>query len=202
MAGIKKTKIICTIGPASENKKVLTEMVKSGMDIMRMNFSHGSHEEHQKKIDLIREINKELNSNVSILLDTKGPEIRTGDFENGCVEFKKNTDITIVYKDVVGTSTQFSITYKELYKDVQKGTHILVNDGAIDLMVKEIVDKENKEIDNFNIDYFNFYDRINNTTTNYNNTNDKLHLLNKFNNFDIKETNNKTIREIYNQIVN
>ena len=142
MAGIKKTKIICTIGPASENKKVLTEMVKSGMDIMRMNFSHGSHEEHQKKIDLIREINKELNSNVSILLDTKGPEIRTGDFENGCVEFKKNTDITIVYKDVVGTSTQFSITYKELYKDVQKGTHILVNDGAIDLMVKEIVDKD------------------------------------------------------------
>ena len=107
MTGIKKTKIICTIGPASENKKVLTEMVKSGMDIMRMNFSHGSHEEHQKKIDLIREINKELNSNVSILLDTKGPEIRTGDFENGCVEFKKNTDITIVYKDVVGTSTQF-----------------------------------------------------------------------------------------------
>ena len=68
--------------------------------------------------------------------------------------------------------------------------------------LKEIVDKENKEIDNFNIDYFNFYDRINNTTTNYNNTNDKLHLLNKFNNFDSKETNNKTIREIYNQIVN
>lgn len=68
--------------------------------------------------------------------------------------------------------------------------------------LKEIVVKENKEIDNFNIDYFNFYDRINNTTTNYNNTNDKLHLLNKFNNFDSKETNNKTIREIYNQIVN
>lgn len=68
--------------------------------------------------------------------------------------------------------------------------------------LKEIVNKENKEIDNFNIDYFNFYDRINNTTTNYNNTNDKLHLLNKFNNFDSKETNNKTIREIYNQIVN
>ena len=68
--------------------------------------------------------------------------------------------------------------------------------------LKEIVDKENKEIDNFNIDYFNFYDRINNTTTNYNNANDKLHLLNKFNNFDSKETNNKTIREIYNQIVN
>lgn len=68
--------------------------------------------------------------------------------------------------------------------------------------LKEIVDKENKEIDNFNIDYFNFYDRINNTTTNYNNANDKLHLLNKFNNFDSKETNNKTIREIYNQIIN
>ena len=68
--------------------------------------------------------------------------------------------------------------------------------------LKEIVDKENKEIDDFNIDYFNFYDRINNTTTNYNNANDKLHLLNKLNNFDSKETNNKTIGEIYNQIVN
>ncbi|MGM9912871.1 pyruvate kinase [Floccifex sp.] len=142
MAGIKKTKIICTIGPSSQNKETLIEMVKSGMDIMRMNFSHGSHEEHQGKIDLIREINAELKTDVSILLDTKGPEIRTGDFENGCVEFKGNSDITICYEDVVGTSDKFSITYKELYKDVQKGSHILVNDGAIDLMVKEVVDKD------------------------------------------------------------
>ena len=77
---MSKTKIVCTIGPASDNKEMLTKLVKAGMNVMRLNFSHGSHEEHLKKIKLLAEINKELDTSVAILLDTKGPEIRTGDF--------------------------------------------------------------------------------------------------------------------------
>jgi pyruvate kinase len=78
---MKKTKIVCTIGPASEDRETLTEMIKTGMNVARLNFSHGTHEEHQRRIDLIKEIRKELNIPVAILLDTKGPEIRTGRFE-------------------------------------------------------------------------------------------------------------------------
>ena len=83
---IAKTKIVCTIGPASESKEMLTKLVKAGMSVMRLNFSHGSHEEHLGKIEKIREINKELRTNTAILLDTKGPEIRTGDFVGGKTE--------------------------------------------------------------------------------------------------------------------
>ncbi len=138
---MKRTKIICTIGPASEKEEILKEMVLAGMDVMRLNFSHGTHPEHLNKINLMRKINAELKSNVAILLDTKGPEIRTGDFENGSCEFVRGTEIKIVPEDILGTPEQFSITYKELYKDVEPGSHILVNDGAIDLVVRSIEDK-------------------------------------------------------------
>ena len=80
---MSKTKIVCTIGPASESKEMLTKLVKAGMNVMRLNFSHGTHEEHEEKINTLLEINKELSTNVAILLDTKGPEIRTGDFVGG-----------------------------------------------------------------------------------------------------------------------
>ena len=84
----RKTHIVCTIGPASDNKKSLTNIVKAGMDVMRLNFSHGDHEEHKKRIELLREIEKEVGKDVAILLDTKGPEIRTGDFVGGETVFK------------------------------------------------------------------------------------------------------------------
>ena len=117
--------------------------------------------------------------------------VKTADKVNDKVKVKDFDNIPI-FNTLQNQKTEKYYLIKQNNKDYEERKEDL----------KEIVDKENKEIDNFNIDYFNFYDRINNTTTNYNNTNDKLHLLNKFNNFDSKETNNKTIREIYNQIVN
>lgn len=93
---MSKTKIVCTIGPASESKEMLTKLVKAGMNVMRLNFSHGTHEEHEEKINTLLEINKELSTNVAILLDTKGPEIRTGDFVGGKTTFKKGQTSTIL----------------------------------------------------------------------------------------------------------
>ena len=134
----KKTRIVCTIGPASEDKKVLTKLVQAGMNVMRLNFSHGDFEEHGGRIKTLREINKELNKNVAILLDTKGPEIRTGDFVGGKTEFKKGQVSTICVEDIEGTSERFTITYKDLYKDVKPGGFILVNDGQVELLVDHI----------------------------------------------------------------
>lgn len=135
---IAKTKIVCTIGPASESKEMLTKLVKAGMSVMRLNFSHGSHEEHLGKIERLREVNKELKTNTAILLDTKGPEIRTGDFENGQTEFKKGQTCVICRENVLGTSDRFTITYKDLYKDVKPGGFILVNDGQVELLVDHV----------------------------------------------------------------
>ena len=134
----RKTHIVCTIGPASDNKKSLTNIVKAGMDVMRLNFSHGDHEEHKKRIELLREIEKEVGKDVAILLDTKGPEIRTGDFVGGETVFKDGQVCRICTEDIVGTSDRFTITFKELYKDVSAGKFILINDGQISLLVDHI----------------------------------------------------------------
>ena len=135
---MSKTKIVCTIGPASETKEMLTKLVKAGMNVMRLNFSHGTHEEHEEKINTLLEINKELSTNVAILLDTKGPEIRTGDFVGGKTTFKKGQTSTICVEDIEGTSERFTITYKDLYKDVKPGGFILVNDGQVELLVDHV----------------------------------------------------------------
>ena len=135
---MSKTKIVCTVGPASESKEMLTKLVKAGMNVMRLNFSHGTHEEHAEKITTLLEINKELSTNVAILLDTKGPEIRTGDFVGGKTTFKKGQTSIICVEDIEGTSERFTITYKDLYKDVKPGGYILVNDGQVELLVDHI----------------------------------------------------------------
>ena len=135
---MSKTKIICTIGPASESKEMMTKLVKAGMNVMRLNFSHGSHEEHLNRIKLITEINKELGSSVAILLDTKGPEIRTGDFKGGYAEFKRGQIVTICQEDIEGTSDRFTISYKDLYHDIKPGSFILVNDGQVELLVDHV----------------------------------------------------------------
>lgn len=96
----KKTKIVCTIGPVSENKETLTQLVKEGMNIARLNFSHGDYEEHKARVELIREVSKETKKPIGILLDTKGPEIRLGDFENGGVEFAEGDVVTLVNEEV------------------------------------------------------------------------------------------------------
>ena len=139
---MKKTKIVCTIGPASQDKEMLKKLIKAGMNVMRCNFSHGDYEEHAMKMDTLREVNKELGTDVAIMLDTKGPEIRTGAFEGGFTEFKKGQVSVITPEEIVGSADRFTISYKELYKDVKPGAYILVNDGQVALVVDHVEGKD------------------------------------------------------------
>lgn len=144
---MKKTKIVCTIGPASQDKETLTSLIKAGMNVMRMNFSHGDHAEQQAKIDTLREINKELGTNVAFLLDTKGPEIRTGSFagdQNIKMSFTKGDKITLTTEDIEGTKDILSVSYAGLPNDVEVGGHILIDDGLVDLLIDEISRNEIK----------------------------------------------------------
>ena len=113
----KKTKIICTIGPASESKEVLTKLVEAGMNIARLNFSHGDYEEHAERVKRIREVSKETGKPIGILLDTKGPEIRLGDFENGGCEFNEGDEIDLVKEEVLGN---LYIELGQLYSGISK----------------------------------------------------------------------------------
>lgn len=140
---MRRTKIICTLGPASDNEDILRKMMLGGMNLARMNFSHGTHEEHKKRVDLVKKIREELNLPIPLLLDTKGPEIRTGKFKNSQVTLKENDEFILVNKDILGDETKCTITYKELYKDVSKGSKILINDGLVEL---EVTDIKNKDI--------------------------------------------------------
>lgn len=132
---MKKTKIVATLGPASSSKEVLREMFKAGLDVCRLNFSHSSHEDHAKVVQIIRELNEELNSNVAILADLQGPKIRTGMMENNGVELISDAFIDIVTKDKMGDSKSFSINYTDLPKDVKAGEKILLDDGKLVLEV-------------------------------------------------------------------
>lgn len=142
---MRKTKIVCTIGPASESLEKLTSLMEAGMNVCRLNFSHGSHEEHAARIKTIREASEKTGKKVAILLDTKGPEIRTNDMENGEVELKTGAHIIISMTEVLGTAEKFSITYRELINDVEVGSRILLDDGLVGLEVTKL-DKENGEI--------------------------------------------------------
>jgi pyruvate kinase len=142
---MRKTKIVCTIGPASESVEMLAKLMEAGMNVARLNFSHGDHEEHAARIRNIREAAKRTGKTVAILLDTKGPEIRTHDMENGAVELKKGSNVIVSMKKVTGTAEKFSITYSNLIHDVEIGSKILLDDGLIGLEVVSI-DKENEEI--------------------------------------------------------
>lgn len=136
---MKRTKIVCTIGPASEKKEILKELISSGMNVMRLNFSHGDYEEHLAKINTLKELNEELNANVAFMLDTKGPEIRTGVFfDDKPHEFTKGNRITITTRDVPCDDNTISITYKGLPNDIKVGSHILIDDGLIDVIIDEI----------------------------------------------------------------
>lgn len=127
---IKKTKIIATMGPASSPKEVLTKMIQKGVNVCRLNFSHGSHEDHLKTIETIREINDELNSHVAILADLQGPKIRTRKMEEGVV-LVRGDEVTIVTDEIVGTKEKFAINYTNLPKDVEVGEKILLDDGKL-----------------------------------------------------------------------
>ncbi|MGX6979436.1 pyruvate kinase [Vagococcus elongatus] len=142
---MKKTKIVCTIGPVSESVETLVELMNAGMNVCRLNFSHGDFEEHGNRIKNIREASKISGHRVAILLDTKGPEIRTHDMENGAVELHTGQVIHISMKQVLGNSERFSISYPDLINDVEVGGHILLDDGLVDLEIIEL-DQANQEI--------------------------------------------------------
>lgn len=139
---MKKTKIVCTIGPASENKEILTEMIKAGMNAARLNFSHGTHEEHKKRIDLIKEVRSELGAHIAIILDTKGPEIRTGKFNEKEVQLNEGSKFTLTTRDIIGNSEICKVSYKELPQDVHKGDRILIDDGLIELEVLDVQEED------------------------------------------------------------
>ena len=133
----KQTKIVCTLGPASDNYETILKMSRAGMNIVRLNFSHGTHEEHAARIALVRKVEKENGVNLGILLDTKGPEIRLGDFEKGEEKYQKGEIVTIQREDILGTHDRFTIQCKELFDDVKVGDYILVNDGKQRLTILE-----------------------------------------------------------------
>ena len=138
----KKTKIICTIGPSSQDKPTLKKLLATGMTCMRLNFSHGSHEEHLAKIRTLREIEKEEDLIIPICHDTKGPEIRTGKFEGGVAEFKQGETTRIFMGvDKLGTNKAFGVTYTNLFNDCEIGSKIRLDDGNLELIVKEKDDK-------------------------------------------------------------
>ncbi|RHW40727.1 pyruvate kinase [Neobacillus notoginsengisoli] len=143
---MRKTKIVCTIGPASESIEKLTDLMKAGMNVARLNFSHGDFEEHGARIANIRKTAEITGSNVGILLDTKGPEIRTHNMKDGAIELKAGDSIKISMNEVEGTSDLFSITYPGLVEDVHMGSKILLDDGLIGLEVTKI-DKDNQLIE-------------------------------------------------------
>ena len=138
----KKTKIVATLGPASNSHKVLKQMFKEGVNVCRLNFSHGSHEDHLKSIQLIRKLNQETGLNVAILGDLQGPKIRIHMMEDG-VLLKKGDELVIVTDEVIGTKEKFSINYKRLPKDVKAGETILLDDGKI---IMEILSTDGKEV--------------------------------------------------------
>lgn len=135
---MRKTKIVCTIGPASESVEKLVELINSGLNVCRLNFSHGDFEEHGARIVNIREAAKQTGKTVGILLDTKGPEIRTNTMENGAIELEEGSEIIVSMTEVVGTTQKFSITYPGLIDDVHVGSKILLDDGLIGLEVLDI----------------------------------------------------------------
>ena len=135
---MRKTKIICTIGPASESEERLRELMLAGMDVARFNFSHGSHEEHKIKFERVNKISGELGLPVATLLDTKGPEIRLKTIEGGKTELKMGQKFILTTEDVIGNSERASITYKNLKNDISVGTTILIDDGLIEMVVEEI----------------------------------------------------------------
>ncbi len=135
---MRKTKIICTIGPASENEEVLTQMCLAGMNVARLNFSHGSYAEHQKKIELIKHVREKLNLPIAIMLDTKGPEYRIKTFANGKVTIQDGADFTFTTEEVDGDETIVSVNYKNLHKELKPGDTVTVNNGMVKFQVQEI----------------------------------------------------------------
>lgn len=139
---MRKTKIIGTLGPACDNDDTLRHLIGSGLDVCRLNFSHGSHEEHGERIERVRRVREELNAPIPIMLDTKGPEYRIGDFAEGRVTLEDGQTFTFTTDNLVGDATRVSVSYKNLIRELSLGDKILVNNGLVVCRVEELTDTE------------------------------------------------------------
>ena len=139
---MRKTKIICTMGPSTDKPGVLKDLIMGGMNVARLNFSHGSHEEHGARMEAIKSVREECGKSVAIMLDTKGPEIRLRDFEGGKAMLEPGQTFTLTTEEIMGTSEKATISYKGLKNDVSTGSMILIDDGKIEMRVEKITDTE------------------------------------------------------------
>lgn len=138
---MKKTKIVCTIGPSSDSYEVLKALVNEGMNVTRLNFSHGTHPEHKKRIDTIKKLRDDLDEPIAIMLDTKGPEIRIKTFKDGMIRIEQGQDFTLTSEDVEGDETRVSVTYKEIAKDLKADDRVLIDDGLVEFTVTSVDEK-------------------------------------------------------------
>ena len=143
---MRKTKIVCTIGPASESEEMLRALCSAGMNVARLNFSHGTHDEHLRRIEMIRKVRSDMHLPIAIMLDTKGPEYRVGTFENGSVELKEGDLFTFTPEQIVGTNERVSVSYPKLYEDMAAGDKILVNNGLLCFRVLSVEGQEIKTV--------------------------------------------------------
>lgn len=138
---MKKTKIVCTIGPSSDSYEVLKALVNEGMNVARLNFSHGTHPEHKKRIDTIKKLSDDLDEPIAIMLDTKGPEIRIKTFKDGMIRIEQGQDFTLTSEDVEGDETKVSVTYKDIAKDLKADDRVLIDDGLVEFTVISVDEK-------------------------------------------------------------
>ena len=139
---MRKTKIICTLGPATDDPAILEGVIRSGMDVARFNFSHGTHADHKKRLESLKAMRKKLGKPVAALLDTKGPEIRLKSFEKGKETLETGQTFTLTAREVVGTHEICSISYRSLPQDVKEGTQIMLDDGLISMRVTQVTDTD------------------------------------------------------------
>ena len=139
---MRKTKIVCTMGPACSDEKTITELCKAGMNVARLNFSHGEHKDHLEKINIIKKVREKLNIPIAIMLDTRGPEYRIKTFENGKVNLKEGDTFSFTSEDIVGNEKRVSVSYKNLIKELSVGDRILLSDGMLTFEVTELTDTD------------------------------------------------------------
>ena len=139
---MRRTKIICTLGPSTEDDNVLKELMKEGMNVARFNFSHGDYAQHEKNLNRVKKLREELGLPIAALLDTKGPEIRVKNFKDGKAELKNGQQFILTTRDVEGDENQVSITYEDLVKDVTAGNRILIDDGLISMRVTAVTETD------------------------------------------------------------
>ena len=139
---MRKTKIICTLGPATDKEGIMEALIREGMDVARFNFSHGNHEEQKIRLEKLKTLRRQFDRPIAALLDTKGPEIRIGCFKDHRISLEEGQKFTLVNDETEGTQEQVTISYKDLYKDVKPGDSILIDDGLVGMEVVEIADKD------------------------------------------------------------